>query len=97
VSVLTAAQGQMYQDFSAQAPAIDELFVVILATSAGSYLATEAAVCARAGGMKMRVNQSLFSGDQPPMTVSSCPAMPLGSGALRATKTAARCRRGTAV
>jgi hypothetical protein len=34
--------------------------VVILANSAGSYPATEAAVCARAGGMKMRVNKRLF-------------------------------------
>jgi PE family len=46
VSVLRAAQGQMYQDLSAWAATIHELFVVILATSAESYLATEAAVWA---------------------------------------------------
>jgi hypothetical protein len=53
VSALTAAQfaahAQMYQDFSAQAAAIHEQFVVTLATSAGSYLATEAANAAAAG------------------------------------------------
>jgi hypothetical protein len=53
VSALTAAQfaahAQMYQDFSAQAAAIHEQFVATLATSAGSYLATEAANAAAAG------------------------------------------------
>jgi PE family len=53
VSALTAAQfaahAQMYQDFSAQAAAIHEQFVTTLATSAGSYLATEAANSAAAG------------------------------------------------
>jgi PE family len=53
VSALTAAQfaahAQMYQDFSAQAAAIHEQFVTTLATSAGSYLATEAANAAAAG------------------------------------------------
>jgi hypothetical protein len=53
VSMLTAAQfaahAQMYQDFSAQAAAIHEQFVATLATSAGSYLATEAANAAAAG------------------------------------------------
>jgi hypothetical protein len=52
VSALTAAQfaahAQMYQDFSAQAAAIHEQFVATLATSAGSYLATEAANAAAA-------------------------------------------------
>ena len=52
VSALTAAQfaahAQMYQDFSAQAAAIHEQFVTTLATSAGSYLATEAANAAAA-------------------------------------------------
>ncbi|OBH04744.1 MULTISPECIES: PE family protein [unclassified Mycobacterium] len=47
VSALTAAQfaahGVMYQEVSAQATAIHELFVSTLATSAGSYAATEAA------------------------------------------------------
>jgi PE family len=42
VSALTAAQAQMYQDFSAHAAAIHERFVTTLATSARSYLATEA-------------------------------------------------------
>jgi hypothetical protein len=53
VSALTAAQfaaqAQMYQVFSAQAAAIHEQFVATLATSAGSYLATEAANAAAAG------------------------------------------------
>jgi hypothetical protein len=53
VSALTAAQfaahAQMYQDFSAQAAAIHEQLVATLATSAGSYLATEAANAAAAG------------------------------------------------
>jgi PE family len=53
VSALTAAQfaahAQMYQDFSAQAAAIHEQFVATLATSAGSYLATEAANAAAVG------------------------------------------------
>ena len=53
VSALTAAQfaahAQMYQDFSAQAAAIHEQFVATLATSAGSYLATEAANAAATG------------------------------------------------
>jgi hypothetical protein len=52
VSALTAAQfaahAQMYQDFSAQAAAIHEQFVATLQTSAGSYLATEAANAAAA-------------------------------------------------
>jgi hypothetical protein len=47
VSALTAAQfvahAQMYQAVSAQAAAIHEMFVNTLATSAGSYAATEAA------------------------------------------------------
>jgi PE family len=47
VSALTAAQfaaqGALYQELSAQATAIHELFVSALATSAGSYAATEAA------------------------------------------------------
>jgi hypothetical protein len=47
VSALTAAQfaahGVLYQQLSAQATAIHELFVSTLATSAGSYAATEAA------------------------------------------------------
>ena len=45
VSALTAAQfaaqGVLYQQLSAQATAINELFVSALATSAGSYAATE--------------------------------------------------------
>jgi uncharacterized protein (DUF362 family) len=53
VSALTAAQfaahAQMYQDFSAQAAAIHEQFVATLATSAASYLATEAANAVAAG------------------------------------------------
>jgi PE family len=49
VSALTAAQAQMYQDFSAHAAAIHERFVTTLATSARSYLATEAANAAAAG------------------------------------------------
>jgi hypothetical protein len=53
VSALTAAQfaaqAQMYQAFSAQAAAIHEQFVATLQTSAGSYLATEAANAAAAG------------------------------------------------
>ena len=50
---LTAAQfvahAQMYQAVSAQAAAIHEMFVNTLATSAGSYAATEAANAAAAG------------------------------------------------
>jgi hypothetical protein len=53
VSALTAAQfaahAQTYQAFSAQAGAIHEQFVATLQTSAGSYLATEAANAAAAG------------------------------------------------
>lgn len=53
VSALTAAQfaahGQMYQEISAQATAIHEMFVQTLQTSAGSYEATEAANAAAAG------------------------------------------------
>ena len=52
VSALTAAQfaaqAQRYQAFSAQAAAIHEQFVATLQTSAGSYLATEAANAAAA-------------------------------------------------
>lgn len=47
VSALTAAQfaahAAMYQAVSAQAAAIHDMFVATLATSAGSYAATEAA------------------------------------------------------
>ena len=47
VSALTAVQfaahAAMYQAVSAQAAAINELFVATLGTSAGSYAATEAA------------------------------------------------------
>ena len=47
VSALTAAafaaHGQLYQEISAQAAAIHQLFVAILEASAGSYAATEAA------------------------------------------------------
>jgi hypothetical protein len=47
VSALTAAQfaaqGVLYQEVSAQATAIRQLFVSTLETSAGSYAATEAA------------------------------------------------------
>ena len=47
VSAETAAQfaahASLYQAVSAQATAIDELFVATLGTSAGSYAATEAA------------------------------------------------------
>jgi hypothetical protein len=50
VSALTAAQfathAQMYQEISAQAAAIHDLFVATLGASAGSYLATEAATAA---------------------------------------------------
>ncbi len=53
VSALTAAQfaahAQMYQAISAQAAAIHEMFVSTLATSAGSYAATEAANAATTG------------------------------------------------
>ena len=53
VSALTAAQfaahAQMYQAVSAQAAAIHEMFVNTLGTSAGSYLATEAASAASVG------------------------------------------------
>ena len=47
VSALTAMQfaahGQMYQAVSAQATAMHQMFVTILAASAGSYATTEAA------------------------------------------------------
>ncbi|MGH3552910.1 MAG: PE family protein [Mycobacterium sp.] len=47
VSALTAVQfaahAQMYQAVSAQAAAIHQLFLTTMATSAGSYAATEAA------------------------------------------------------
>ncbi|MGO9525021.1 PE family protein [Mycobacterium sp.] len=47
VSALTAAHfaahGALYQELSAQATAIHELFVTTLGTSAGSYAATELA------------------------------------------------------
>jgi PE family len=47
VSALTAVQfathAQMYQEISAQAAMIHDLFVATLATSAGSYAAAEAA------------------------------------------------------
>ena len=47
VSALTAAQfaahAHVYQELSAQAAAIHEMFVQTLSTSAGSYAATEAA------------------------------------------------------
>ena len=50
VSALTAAHfaahGALYQAVSAQATAVHELFVSTLATSAGSYAATEAAAAA---------------------------------------------------
>jgi hypothetical protein len=50
VSALTAAQfaaqGVLYQELGAQAAAIHELFVSALATSAGSYAATEATAAA---------------------------------------------------
>jgi hypothetical protein len=53
VSALTAAQfaahAQFYQAISAQATAIHEMFVNTLATSAGSYAATEAANAAAIG------------------------------------------------
>ena len=53
VSALTATQfgahAQMYQAISAQAAAIHDQFVATLATSAGSYLATEAANAVAAG------------------------------------------------
>ncbi|UMB68338.1 PE family protein [Mycobacterium paraterrae] len=53
VSGLTAAQfnahAALYQTISAQAAAIHEQFVNMLATSAGSYAATEAANAASAG------------------------------------------------
>jgi hypothetical protein len=53
VSALTAvrfaAHAQTYQAVSAQAAAIHEMFVNTLATSAGSYAATEAANAAAAG------------------------------------------------
>ena len=52
VSALTAAQfaaqGALYQELSAQATAIHELFVGALATSAASYVATEVANAAAA-------------------------------------------------
>jgi uncharacterized protein (DUF362 family) len=51
VSALTAAQfashAGRYQAVSAQAAAVHQLFVTTLATSAGSYAATEAANAAR--------------------------------------------------
>jgi PE family len=53
VSASTAAQfaahAQMYEAISAQAAAIHDQFVATLATSADSYLATEAANAAAAG------------------------------------------------
>ena len=53
VSALTAAQfamhAEMYQAVSAQATAIHEQFVNTLATSSGSYAATEIANAAAAG------------------------------------------------
>ena len=53
VSALTAAQfaahAQLYQAVAAQAAAIHEQFVNTLATSSGSYAATEAANAAAAG------------------------------------------------
>ena len=53
VSVLTAAQfaahAAMYQQVSAQAAAIHEMFVATMGTSADSYVATEAANAAAAG------------------------------------------------
>jgi hypothetical protein len=53
VSALTAAQfathAQMYQAVSVQAAAIHEMFVNTLATSGGSYAATEAANAIAAG------------------------------------------------
>jgi hypothetical protein len=49
VSALTAAQAQMFQDLSVHAAAIHEQFVTTLATSARSYVATEAANAAAAG------------------------------------------------
>src|ERR1700679_2656136 len=53
VSALTAAQfaahAQVYQAVAAQAAAIHEQFVNTLGTSAGSYLASEAANAASAG------------------------------------------------
>jgi hypothetical protein len=53
VSALTAAHfathAQMYQAVSAQAAAIHEMFVNTLATSGGSYAATEAANAIAAG------------------------------------------------
>jgi hypothetical protein len=53
VSILTAAQfvahGQLYQQVSAQAMAIHEMFVDTLDFSSGSYAATEAANAIAAG------------------------------------------------
>jgi hypothetical protein len=53
VSAMTAAQfathAQMYRAVSAQAAAIHEMFVNTLASSAGSYAATEAANAIAAG------------------------------------------------
>lgn len=53
VSALTAAQfaahAQLYQAVAAQATAIHDQFVAALATSAGSYAATEAANAAATG------------------------------------------------
>ncbi|HEU0189913.1 MAG TPA: PE family protein [Mycobacterium sp.] len=53
VSALTAAQfaahAQMYQQISAQAEAIHQMFVATLNESANSYAATEAANAASAG------------------------------------------------
>lgn len=53
VSVLTAAQfaahAQLYQAVAAHAAAIHDQFVAALATSAGSYAATEAANAAATG------------------------------------------------
>jgi PE family len=53
VSALTALQfaahGQLYQAVSAQAAAIHDMFVEVMAISSGSYAATEAANAASAG------------------------------------------------
>lgn len=53
VSALTAAQfaahATLYQQVSAQAQAIHDMFVATINTSAGSYAATEAANAAAAG------------------------------------------------
>ena len=53
VSALTATQfvahAQLYQQVSAQAAAVHEMFVAVLRASAGSYAATEAANAIAAG------------------------------------------------